>query len=219
MADAPALLALRGLVRGQLVSPDVAAYLVDLVRATRGRDDLRLGASPRTSVALYRASQAWAFLAGRDFVRPEDVAAVTPSVLGHRLIVDLDRRLRGVTVEQVVAELLASVPVPLPDSTAGGSAGNSAGPSAASSAASGLVPRFIVGRRRASVRRRHLGRAFGPGRRFGSPAASLFEPRLDVRGARSPRVNRWAPSRGSGSWSSARSRQCRASSSSERWQR
>ena len=124
VADGPALLALRSLVRGQLVSPDVAAYLVDLVRATRGRDDLRLGASPRTSVALYRASQAWAFLAGRDFVRPEDVAAVTPSVLGHRLIVDLDRRLRGVTVEQVVAELLASVPVPLPDSTAGATGGS-----------------------------------------------------------------------------------------------
>ena len=136
VADGPALLALRSLVRGQLVSPDVAAYLVDLVRATRGRDDLRLGASPRTSVALYRASQAWAFLAGRDFVRPEDVAAVTPSVLGHRLIVDLDRRLRGVTVEQVVAELLASVPVPLPDSAAGASAPVSSAASGSGSAQS-----------------------------------------------------------------------------------
>ena len=83
-------------------------------RATREHADLRLGASPRTSVALFRASQAWAALEGRSFVLPDDVAAVVSPVLGHRLLLDVDRQLRGATVERVLAEVLASVPVPVP---------------------------------------------------------------------------------------------------------
>ena len=88
---------------------------MDLVRATREHAELRLGASPRSSVALYRAGQAWAFLDGRRFVVPEDIRAVAPSVLGHRLLLDIDRRLHGSSAEEVVAGLLRSVPVPLAD--------------------------------------------------------------------------------------------------------
>ena len=113
--DAAGLLGLRAAVRTQRVSPDVGSYVVDIVRATRGRADLRLGASPRTSVALYRASQAWAFLAGRDFVLPEDVAAVARPVIGHRILVDLDRRLRGTSPGEILDEVLRTVPVPLAD--------------------------------------------------------------------------------------------------------
>ncbi len=115
--DSAEVLALRAQVRGQRVGPAVAEYLVDLVRATRGRPDLRLGASPRSSVALYRASQAWAFLEGRAFVRPEDVAAVARPVLGHRVIIDIDRRLRGTSSDDILDELLHSVPVPLADAS------------------------------------------------------------------------------------------------------
>ena len=104
---------LRDVVREQTCAPEVLAYLVDLVRATRDHPDLRLGASPRSTVALYRASQAWAFLDGRRFVMPEDVRAVAPSVLGHRLLVDIDRRLRGTSPDEIVASLLRTVPVPL----------------------------------------------------------------------------------------------------------
>ncbi|HEX7592505.1 MAG TPA: hypothetical protein VF375_11185, partial [Candidatus Limnocylindrales bacterium] len=82
--------------------------------ATREHPDLRLGASPRSSVALYRASQAWAALDGRGFVLPDDVVAAARPVLGHRLLLDMDRQLRGSTVDRVMTEVIQSVPVPVP---------------------------------------------------------------------------------------------------------
>ena len=113
VADGTTLSALRDAARTVLVSPEVEAYLVSLVRATRDHPDLRLGASPRASVALYRAAQAWALLDGRDFVLPDDVQAVAHAVLDHRLLLDIDRELRGATVQGVVDAALASVPLPL----------------------------------------------------------------------------------------------------------
>jgi MoxR-like ATPase len=114
IVDRDELLALRQAVRGIVLSEAVEGYVVDLVRKTRDHADLRLGASPRTTVALYRASQAWAALEGRGFVLPDDVAAVARPVLGHRLLLDMDRLLRGATVERVLTEVLESVPVPVP---------------------------------------------------------------------------------------------------------
>ena len=113
VADADTLRDLREAARGITVSPDVEAYLVALVRATRDHADLRLGASPRSSVALYRAAQAWAVLDGRAFVLPDDVRAVAHAVLDHRLLLDIDRELRGATVEGVIDGVLEAVPVPL----------------------------------------------------------------------------------------------------------
>jgi MoxR-like ATPase len=113
VADAAALLAMRDATRGILVSADVEAYLVALVRGTREHADLRLGASPRSSVALYRAAQAWALLDGRGFVLPDDVRAVAHAVLDHRLLLDIDRELRGATVEGVIDAVLEAVPIPL----------------------------------------------------------------------------------------------------------
>ncbi len=103
----------RGAVTRVRVGDDVRRYLVSLVRATREHADIRLGASPRASVALYRASQACAHLEGRGFVMPEDVSGIAPAVLTHRLLLDVDRQLRGASAEHVVADLVASVPVPL----------------------------------------------------------------------------------------------------------
>jgi MoxR-like ATPase len=113
-AFAPAdLLGLREAARTARVGDEVGRYIVALVRRTREHEDLRLGASPRASVALYRASQAWALLAGRDFVMPDDVVAVAPAVLAHRILLDVDRELRGATARGVVDEVLAEVPVPV----------------------------------------------------------------------------------------------------------
>ena len=112
--DLDTLLALRRTVSEIVVSDAVEGYAVDLIRATREHADLRLGASPRTSVALFRASQAWAALDGRGFVLPDDVVAVVRPVLGHRLLLDVDRELRGATVERVLTEVLGSVSVPVP---------------------------------------------------------------------------------------------------------
>jgi MoxR-like ATPase len=111
--DADGLLALRNQARSILVSADVESYLVALVRATRDHADLRLGASPRSSVALYRAAQAWALLDGRGFVLPDDIRAVAHPVLEHRLLLDIDRELRGATVKGVIDSVLEAVPVPL----------------------------------------------------------------------------------------------------------
>jgi MoxR-like ATPase len=110
--DAPRLIALRDEVRQLHVSDEVEAYGVAVVRATRDHPDLQLGASPRASVALYRAAQAAAFIAGRAFVMPDDIKALAAPVLGHRLVVDLDRSLRGASADAALADILARVPVP-----------------------------------------------------------------------------------------------------------
>jgi MoxR-like ATPase len=106
------LLGLRDLVRTVRVADEVEAYLVDLVRATRTHPDVELGASPRATVALYRTAQAAAVLAGRDFVTPDDVKAVAPAVLAHRLVVNLDRSLHGATARGALGAVLAATPVP-----------------------------------------------------------------------------------------------------------
>jgi MoxR-like ATPase len=111
--------ALREASRTVRVAEDVEGYLVALVRATRDHPDVRLGASPRSSVALYRAAQAWALLGGRDYVLPDDVRALAHPVLSHRLLLDIDRELRGATVAGVVDAVLDGVPLPLaPDGDA-----------------------------------------------------------------------------------------------------
>lgn len=112
VTDGARLIALRDEVRRVRVGDEVEAYVVALVRATRGHPDLELGASPRATVALYRAAQAAAVLAGRSFVLPDDVKRLALPVLAHRLMVDLDRSLRGVTAESVLAAILADVPAP-----------------------------------------------------------------------------------------------------------
>ena len=106
------LLDLRELVRTVRVADEVEAYAVDLVRATRTHPDVELGASPRATVALYRTAQAAAVLAGRDFVTPDDVKAVAPAVLTHRLVVNLDRSLHGATADGALAQVLTATPVP-----------------------------------------------------------------------------------------------------------
>jgi MoxR-like ATPase len=109
--DPATLPGMRDAARQVAVSDEVEAYLVRLVRATREHPDLHLGASPRASVSLYRASQAAAYLAGRDFVLPDDVAALAGPVLTHRLLLDVDRELRGATAAAALAEITEHVPV------------------------------------------------------------------------------------------------------------
>jgi MoxR-like ATPase len=113
ISNAQQLLQLRDAVRRVRVSPEVESYVVALVRATRQHADLRMGASPRATVALYRAAQAVATLEGRAFVLPDDVRGVAHAVLDHRLLLDVDRELRGATVEAVTDSVLNEVPVPL----------------------------------------------------------------------------------------------------------
>ena len=100
------------------VEQAVASYIVRLVAATREHPDVYLGASPRGSIALYRASQAFAALAGRDYVIPDDVKQLAVAVLAHRLIVKSQASLRQVDSERVVQELLTRIPIAPADAAA-----------------------------------------------------------------------------------------------------
>ena len=93
-------------VRRVRVEESVRQYVVDVCRATRLHDDILLGASPRATLALYRVCQARAAIAGRDFVIPDDVKAMSAHVLTHRLVVNPQTRLRGRTPEDVVGEVV-----------------------------------------------------------------------------------------------------------------
>jgi MoxR-like ATPase len=99
-------------VREVWVDELIRRYLVDIGRSSRDHPDLLLGASPRASLALFRGCQALALLAGRDYVIPDDVKALAEPILGHRVIVRPAARVRDVNSSVVVANLLASLPVP-----------------------------------------------------------------------------------------------------------
>jgi len=96
------------------VAPPLAEYIAAITAATRNRPELRLGASPRGSLALLRAAQAWAAGEGRGYAIPDDVKAVAEPVLAHRLLLEPDAELRGVRPAQVLADVLRTVPVPTP---------------------------------------------------------------------------------------------------------
>lgn len=94
------------------VGPDLLAYIVDVVRATRSSDQVLVGAGPRAVQAFVLASRAQAALQQRDFVTPDDVKALALPILGHRLILRPEHEIEGVTVAEVVAQLLEQVTVP-----------------------------------------------------------------------------------------------------------
>ena len=107
------LVACQNAVREVHVDDKVRRYLMQIVHDTRNCDDLSLGGSPRASIALFRTSQALAAAAGRNFVQPDDVKRVAGPVLTHRMILRPESRLRKVTPESVVQEIVEEVPVPL----------------------------------------------------------------------------------------------------------
>jgi MoxR-like ATPase len=94
------------------LAPEVAGYIVDLCRATRSSAAVRLGASPRGATALLATSRAVAWLAGRDYVTPDDVKTVARPTLRHRLQLRPEAELEGATPDRVLEGVLASVPVP-----------------------------------------------------------------------------------------------------------
>ena len=113
VTDPAGVLAARGLVQAVRVEPPVRDYIIALTRATREHDRLRLGASPRASLALQRAAQAAAALEGRCYVIPDDVKRMASAVLSHRIIPHATAALRGADAAGIVSEILRSVPVPL----------------------------------------------------------------------------------------------------------
>nr|WP_229369552.1 MoxR family ATPase [Umezawaea beigongshangensis] len=114
VSDAAQVLRLVQAVRRVHLSPEVRRYAVELVSATRRLPELRLGASPRSTLHLVRAARAQAALAGRDFVVPDDVHAIAVPVLAHRLVLSAEAQAARRTAADLVRALLQRVPVPQP---------------------------------------------------------------------------------------------------------
>ncbi|HEV2088493.1 MAG TPA: MoxR family ATPase [Cryptosporangiaceae bacterium] len=102
----------REAVQAVQVAPQVMAYIVDVCRATRTSPSLANGASPRGATALLNTTKAWAWLAGRDYVTPDDVKALARSTLRHRVLLRPEAELEGVTPDGVLDSVLAAVPTP-----------------------------------------------------------------------------------------------------------
>ncbi len=108
----PEILAMNEAVTRVRVVPALRRYVIDILTATRNHKAVYLGASPRAGIALVRASKALALLRGRDFVVPKDFKDLARRVLGHRIMLSPDAKVRGLSGEDVVAQLLGTVPVP-----------------------------------------------------------------------------------------------------------
>ena len=114
VAAAPDVRELILAVRGVLVSKQVKDYIIALAGATRSAPELRLGASPRSALHLLRASRARAALDGRDYVIPDDIQALAAPVFAHRLLPTAEALVERKLPEQVVARLVAEIPLPRP---------------------------------------------------------------------------------------------------------
>jgi MoxR-like ATPase len=106
------LLSLRQAGRSVRVEPSIQQYITALVRATRGAPALTLGASPRASVALLKASQALAMIEGRSYTIPDDVKAMAPAVLRHRIAVAPELELEGVSADQALKTIIEKIEIP-----------------------------------------------------------------------------------------------------------
>ncbi len=112
VVTAEALLTLQGQLGEIRVKEELTAYLVDVVRRTREHQGVLVGAGPRATQALLLGSRAHAALSGRDFVTPDDIKALALPVLGHRIILRPEYEIEGLTIDEVVEQILQEVAVP-----------------------------------------------------------------------------------------------------------
>ena len=112
VASADEIIQAQAVIRSVHVDPRVRQYLLQIVSETRQHNDLALGASPRATIALFRCSQAMAAIRGREFVLPDDLKKIIAPVMNHRLIIRPESRLRKVTAEKVIDEIVSEIAVP-----------------------------------------------------------------------------------------------------------
>jgi MoxR-like ATPase len=113
VASAEQVVALQQVVRQVGWQPEVERYLLSIVRATRAHPSVSLGVSPRGTLALHRACEAYAAMQGRDYVQPDDVKRLAPGVLAHRLLTTTRARLRGGESVAIIQEILEATAVPV----------------------------------------------------------------------------------------------------------
>ena len=112
VVDSQALVDAQEGIKAVHVDNKVKQYIVELMTQTRKHSEVSLGASPRGSLVLYRTAQARAAMSGRDYVIPDDIKALAPVCLAHRMIVSPSARIKDITAESILTEILNSVPVP-----------------------------------------------------------------------------------------------------------
>lgn len=103
---------MKHLIEQVFIRPELMDYIAAVVHNTRNNGDLFLGASPRASLAILRSAKAMAAIAGREFVTPDDIRAVAPAVLNHRILLSHEREMEGLTIEEVIHGILKAVEVP-----------------------------------------------------------------------------------------------------------
>ena len=111
--DAESIIELQRAVRSVRWQPAVERYLIAIVRATRNNPAIQIGISPRGTLALYRACEAYAAIQGRDYVQPDDVKYLAPRVLAHRLLTTTRTRMRGKRSLELIENIVRSVAVPV----------------------------------------------------------------------------------------------------------
>jgi MoxR-like ATPase len=112
VADSETILDLQKTVEGIHIDDDVLGYIADIVQATRAQRQIEIGASPRGSLAIFKLSRARAVFHGRDYVIPDDVKEVAAPALVHRLIMKAESWVKGTNPNQVLEDILKSIPVP-----------------------------------------------------------------------------------------------------------
>lgn len=110
--DIETFLAIKKEIEQVTISDSVLDYLMQLVRKTRESDSIRFGASTRAGISIGKAGKAWAYLSGRDYVTPDDIKMVAKPGLRHRIQLSPHIELEGATVDQIIEELVGSIPVP-----------------------------------------------------------------------------------------------------------
>lgn len=113
VASAEMILALQKMVQTIHVDRSIAEYIVNIVNSTRNNPLVSLGVSPRGSIALYRASQAWALYQGRNYVIPDDVMEMSEYVLSHRILLSQDAKLKKISQQEIIAQAIQANRVPV----------------------------------------------------------------------------------------------------------
>ena len=110
--DAQQVASLRQQIKTQIIEEKLLAFIAKLIHQTRNHKSIYLGASPRASLSIMNASKAIAAMQGRDFVTPEDILAVVPPVLRHRIILSPDKEMEGITEDEVIKQIIQGMDVP-----------------------------------------------------------------------------------------------------------
>jgi MoxR-like ATPase len=113
VADSSEILAINEEVKKVYVDPSLNSYIVDIVNKTRKHQDVILGSSPRGSLSLYRAAQAWALYNERDFVLPDDIKKMVLPVLSHRIMLKQEAKLKKISSEDIINSIMGSINVPV----------------------------------------------------------------------------------------------------------